>query len=356
MGNRISKQRGATTIFAAFAFIMVVGMVALGVDVGYMLVTKAELQNAADVGATSATLELGRVYSSLGGYFNLKEHQLSEEDKNSIRAAAAGFMSRNTAAGSSVSVGTSDVELGTWDREARVFTATDTGVTSVRVTARRDSTVNGPVDTLLASALGLDQFEAAADAIAGISALGKIGEGELDIPVGIGEQWFKAADSPCDSDNHITFFPTGTTEGCAGWHTYEEYPANSHTLNQIIDGLIDDSYVTPEITINETELAFTGGTVDNALRHVIELYNLRKDEHGEWDLFIPVYAATDCKNPSGNIVIVGIASATITNVVDKGVNKLIEGVVSCDFYNGDADAEGGGGDFGTYLGAPELLD
>lgn len=56
-GNR-SSQRGFTLIAAAFSIIMLVGMVALALDLGRIYIAKAEMQNFTDSASLAATLEL----------------------------------------------------------------------------------------------------------------------------------------------------------------------------------------------------------------------------------------------------------------------------------------------------------
>ena len=66
MHNRRAKQKltlaldesGATAIIIALIFSVLCGFVALAVDVGHMVVVKAELQRAADAGALSGVLGL----------------------------------------------------------------------------------------------------------------------------------------------------------------------------------------------------------------------------------------------------------------------------------------------------------
>ena len=61
MNNRLlllrqsaAQRRGAISVLAAFMSVMVLGMVAFAVDVGYVLSTKQELQRTADAAALAA--------------------------------------------------------------------------------------------------------------------------------------------------------------------------------------------------------------------------------------------------------------------------------------------------------------
>ena len=47
----IKNQCGATMVFVAICIFMIIALTALAVDIGHLVVTKNELQNAADAGA-----------------------------------------------------------------------------------------------------------------------------------------------------------------------------------------------------------------------------------------------------------------------------------------------------------------
>src|SRR5436309_7483113 len=54
------ERRGAITILAAFMSIVLIGMVAFCVDIGYVLSAKEELQRSADSSALAACWEYGK--------------------------------------------------------------------------------------------------------------------------------------------------------------------------------------------------------------------------------------------------------------------------------------------------------
>jgi Flp pilus assembly protein TadG len=49
--NQKGNRRGSIVVLAALLMIMLVGMLAFAIDIGYMSTVKAELQNAADAAA-----------------------------------------------------------------------------------------------------------------------------------------------------------------------------------------------------------------------------------------------------------------------------------------------------------------
>ncbi len=317
-------------VFAALAMIALSGVAALAIDAGLMMVSKAEIQNVADVGANSATIELGRIYEDLPTTYDYRNYTLSPVDKLRVAYSVNQFSTQNEAAGKSIWVGVSDIDFGRWDGASRSFVETDTGVTAVRVKARRDEQTNGVVSTLLASVLGVDKFAVTASSMGGLSGPRTLNRGEADFPVAIDESWFSSRDSPCGTNSSIEFHPTGTLVGCAGWHTFEDAPANAKKLRDILRGMEDNTFESPEFTVGETYFNFTGGTVTSALKAAEDLYEAKKDAFGNWLVHIPVYQASNCSNPEGWIKIVGVAAATIYEVDDHGGDKSIRANVSCD--------------------------
>ena len=61
------NQRGATLVFVAIAIFMIIVLAALAVDIGHLVVTKNELQNAADAGALAGARVL---YNNAGTQVN----------------------------------------------------------------------------------------------------------------------------------------------------------------------------------------------------------------------------------------------------------------------------------------------
>lgn len=349
--NRDQSEKGAFTVLFAVAGLGLMGITALALETGYMMVTKAELQNVADVAAASANLELGRIYADAGNV-DISDYQLTGDDRARIFFAANRFSLKNEAAGKHIWIHPDDFKFGTWDKDARELIPNTYGVTSVSISARRDAYANGKVSTLMASVAGLNEFGAKVDAVGRVSPLRKLPAGKGDFPVGIASFWFQNKDSPCGPDSSITFYPTGTLEGCAGWHTFEDEPANAEKLKSILTGIENGTWESPELVTGETYYNFTGGTVGSALQRAKEAYDSNKDADGKWLVHIPVFEATDCANPTGWIKIIGVATALIDNVVATG-QKVIEGEIQCDVV---MYGKGGGPDYGTSVGMGQLVN
>lgn len=111
------NRKGAIIVFAAVLLVMVFAFVAFTVDIGYITVVRGQLQLAADAAALGSAQDIP-VGNAL------------------VRASAKDLAGRNEAAGVSVLLDDSDIELGYFDHEARSFVVAPNQANAVRVTAR----------------------------------------------------------------------------------------------------------------------------------------------------------------------------------------------------------------------------
>ncbi|HTQ40118.1 MAG TPA: TadG family pilus assembly protein [Pirellulales bacterium] len=139
-------RSGIITVLAAFLMVMMLGMVAFAVDVGYMMVTQTQLQAAADSAAMAAAANMSSTQSTM-------------------TAAAQQYAAYHKAAGAPVSLASSDVLYGTWNSTARTFTSSGTTSNAVKVTVRRDNST-GANGTFFGRIFGLTSFNIPVSAIA----------------------------------------------------------------------------------------------------------------------------------------------------------------------------------------------
>ena len=140
--RRQRSRAGIILVYAAFMMCVVFGFAAFAIDVGYMALTKDQLQNAADAAA-------------LAGAMRMKEGPAT------VRSAAIDIAGRNYQGKSTISISNSDVELGMYDMTTRVFTVNETAANSVRVTTRVTNK-----NLLFAPVIGHKTFSKTAQAIA----------------------------------------------------------------------------------------------------------------------------------------------------------------------------------------------
>ena len=112
-------RRGVILVLSAFLIIVVCGMAAMAIDVGFMMVVRTQLQVAADAGALAAGNAL-------------------HEERAEIVRVGKDFATKHTAGGRGVLGAETDVEPGIWDASTDTFTPSGGIGNAVRVTCRRD--------------------------------------------------------------------------------------------------------------------------------------------------------------------------------------------------------------------------
>ncbi len=139
------RRRGAVVVWAAFLLILMLAMAAFSLDVGYMMLTRAQLPRAADSAALAAAAEM-----------------YSGEDTATNEAIE--FAGYHTAAGDPIAVADEDVVFGIWESGTRTFIPTPEVGNAVRVTTRR---LNTPL--FFGWALGSKEYSSAASATATVN-------------------------------------------------------------------------------------------------------------------------------------------------------------------------------------------
>jgi len=192
---QLRSERGAVIIFFAFFMILMLGFAALSADLAKLMVTRTQLQNAADAaalaGASAVDFELGAIDPDTA---------LARAQDTAVRNRA--FRSEATP----VELRAQDVEFPTPLR--------------VRVTARRTVDAGGSMITHLAQVLGIPSLEMTADATAEADTTGRVCDGL--VPMGPVEPpqsgWF---DPDCSKTYELK---VGAGEGEQGNYELLEFP------------------------------------------------------------------------------------------------------------------------------------
>jgi Flp pilus assembly protein TadG len=356
------------------------GFTALAVDIGYMMMAKNELQNIADAAALAGARTLGRIYECNGDLVNCTV-KMSYQDQqayvadtaiisDAITNSTTGIAANNRSAGmngitinTGDFVSTGDIIIGNWDGNA--LTPTLTSPDAVRVTARRDTSANGPITTFFARIFGINTTNVTAVATAALTGESTSGPGGLTIPVGIPKRWFQ---NPNFCGSHITFYPPcnkepcTTADGCAGYTTFTDSPSSASFIkNTIMPGIPTGAYQSPATNIG-TMFNFTGGTLSTLMNPpdyvFIALFNTMRFEQYDhdgndntWTAKAVVYDSDSCENPNQQKEVIGFTTIVITNVVGSP-NPTVEGYVQCDMVS---PGRGGGGSYGTKGSIPGLV-
>ncbi len=142
-----SSRRAAILVLSAFLIVIMMGMIAMAVDLGYIVLVRTQLQAAADAAAMAGAASLGKPFDT-------------------IFANAERYADLNSAGRQKVQLLQEDVELGVWDTSARRFTPSADGGNAVRVTARRDKNTGGEAPLFFGRIFGMFSFSNKATAVA----------------------------------------------------------------------------------------------------------------------------------------------------------------------------------------------
>lgn len=131
------RRKGAVLVLASAFLVMVLGFVALSVDLGYISLTKAQLQNAADAAALGGVQAL----SNKPGQSNVLTLGIVQAKIANVYSEAIRNVAANEVAGHKVHINPAqDLEFGVWDATTSTFTPLLTSSVSqanaVRVTCR----------------------------------------------------------------------------------------------------------------------------------------------------------------------------------------------------------------------------
>ena len=142
-----ARRRAATLVLAVFLMVLMLGMVAFAIDVGYIALVRTQLQVAADSSAMAAAAAMTLPQSEMV-------------------ATARQYAGYHQGGGKNVQLTASDVEYGTWDATSRRFTASPTPGNAIRVTARRDASSGGNASLFFGAVFNRLSFSSKASAVA----------------------------------------------------------------------------------------------------------------------------------------------------------------------------------------------
>lgn len=346
----LKSKKGITIVLVAIMLTVLLGFVALAVDVGNLMASRNELQNVADAAALAGAGYMGSVYKNL----NLSQQSSHTFSKAEIATVVNQVSQQNKASGVNISVNEADIILGEWDPNTKTISpVTLTGPNAVNVTARRDGSANTPIATFFARIFGINTVNVTAEATAALT--GPYSVSDLQTPFALSQNVF-----PNNCTDTIQFSPT--TDSCAGWHNFfddanassmettmlalieghlggglvsgSDWLANNFDINKSPDGMTINAATGDSINFiggNVSSLFLggyflddydgNGGTIegnDKKPAPFIALFDYFRYRDGDgnddwWTTTVPVYEEEGggCGNPSGPIKIAGFADITV---------------------------------------------
>jgi Flp pilus assembly protein TadG len=172
-----AREEGSVLVFVTIGLLVLLAFAAWATETARVWQAKTQLQAAADA-------------SSLAGVGSLLTNNFTTVDEAAARAAAISYGPHHKALGTPITIAAADVDVGSWDFATRNFTplpgSTDPDlVRAVRARTRRDDSVNGPVQTILGKAVGVDSIPVNTEAVAHWGFAGGGGPGVVDLPITI---------------------------------------------------------------------------------------------------------------------------------------------------------------------------
>ncbi len=244
-------RRGTIAVMSAFLLVPLMGLIALGIDYGYLRAVQVDLQRAADAAALAAAQDLAPDASG-------------NQDLYSVTETLREFVKQNVKRSTDFTVLDSDIEIGRYDTSsgtAATIAAGSSGVAdAVRVTLRRDNSANGEVPLFFARVIGIPASPVVVTATAYLPPARRIRAGTgilpFSIPVDVwssqdvGDTWSIYGDGKLTDD--------GGNPIPGNWGTLDIGASNNSTSdlsNQILDGLrqedLDALYAEGRIPTNE---------------------------------------------------------------------------------------------------------
>lgn len=171
LGARPEDRRGALTVLAAVLCVVLLGMVAFAVDIGYVLSSKEEIQRTADAAALAAAWEFADRISD--GYSTSDALVYARTTGNTYsQANLVGRVGPEVAANAS-NAANGDMVFGyinDFGNPGATFDTTNTSrFNAVRVKVRRDATMNGELPLFFAKIFGRNSQSVSAEATAALA-------------------------------------------------------------------------------------------------------------------------------------------------------------------------------------------
>ncbi len=317
----LQDESGGVAVTTAICLIILLGMVALAVDVGHLLTVRNELQNAADASALAGVRAL-YPYSGYPGSNVVPVPDPPFCDLALVTAANAAYENYADRT-SNLAVSPGDVQTGIWDWTGRTFTADSscsTAINAMKVRIRKDPVANQPVATWFARILGtnLDSVNVAAEAIAAVGFVKGVGP-DTCLPLAINSAF---RDANKNTPGVISLNPDGVDN--AGWASpIDQTPNASNLCNWISNGGIpEDLFLGDQVAMN-----LSNGVLDTVLREVARDLPLHTDTYSIGDNtytgWLVLAAIVDVDKFTGEATVVDFQPIIVTSVNYKGNPKSI---------------------------------
>jgi Flp pilus assembly protein TadG len=217
-GKSRRKQEGAVAVTVALCMLFLLGIAALAIDIGNLLVARSQLQNAADAAAMAGAgclmrrTECGNTTATQPDWITASAKASSFSTSTATNKVQADYVKAST-----VATGYWNATGTPYGLESLPFTPGASDLPAVQVTIHKDgSNANGAVPVFFGSVLGVQILKASAVATAVLSTPGNVGPGGL-FPLAMSKclydnYWNAATSSPKLSPNNNTLPGTSVAQ------------------------------------------------------------------------------------------------------------------------------------------------
>ncbi|MGD8801343.1 MAG: TadG family pilus assembly protein [Desulfobacterales bacterium] len=360
--STLNNQRGISAVLVAVCLVMLVGLVALSIDVSHLVVARNELQNAADAGALAGAAEL---YTDDGQSVNTSANEVGHD------AATANFSEQFPVEVNWTAGNEGDVQRGHWSfglgSLQRGFTPNDSTapvalwgvsteeldenpnfINAVRVRTRRENT---PIASWFARIFGYESFDGFAEAVAYIGFAGNLKEATANAPIAICKQAILKHDAAkvppwyyqCNEGRFINDAAGKTDEETGLWTSLRQEVSetgedlcSSGTNASEVKPLVDCAAILGGNGVDHQSLQLgvnmmvNNGQIDSAFN---AFYNCWENNFkgGYMHMTLPV---VDCEDdPTTCAKLVGAVVVTVVHITQQPNYKDLPGEINSDSQN-----------------------
>jgi hypothetical protein len=294
------NERGVALVYLAIALVVLMGMAAVAIDLGYMYASKAQLQTAADAGALAGAdrlLDIGTVTPNISEQSDVKSVAQNIAQQNT--AADANVVLKNN--GTNIIGPNNDLALGHWD--GTKFTQNTVPMNALKVKTRRTADNAGvgpgvgPIPAFFSKVLGKQNFDVSSEAIAAnqVKASNYISICQQTLSCGSCQ-----SEAGCAVDIKLSPDPNDVGNVFA-WTTYYDNSTSTSDIRALIRGAV------PAVNACNTNIYTSMGQDVDALRDLESAMYSRAyqpdakypinstSDVTAWDIIVPV---TEICNPT----------------------------------------------------------
>jgi len=268
--SRRSRRRGIAVIYVLFALIVMLGFCSLAVDLGRVQTAKTELRRAVDAAARSGAASLPQGLAD-------------------VQKAALDIASKNKVDNLSLTLNTTDVQIGIWNKSTQTFSKNGsadyvTTFNAVQVIGRRTKANGNPIPLVFGSILGASTCDVNATAVAALisigtprsvyvsahgnpwlagepfGTLGSVPDNDYDKPKANDDHpWKYDIANPADVDTSSTIYADSTKVESTDYSTGEPYGSPAEFKLTVTPG----SVVQVSIPLDSSNVAVNHGYLDS---------------------------------------------------------------------------------------------